>query len=161
MEPPTNIKASGKLDLDAIRFCIGPWKGRYSSVWRIWGEKDADVYMGVSALLGYLKISLHESGKFRVAFVGDYNQKLVDEGKAPDTDRAFLKWDKIEVEDGTIMQALDIHFPLTALSLEDRPETKKGKKLFCIQPEENSLGENDTVTVKVLFHNAHPESDFF
>ena len=63
------------MKLDAIRFCIGPWNGRYSSVWRIWGNPgDDNVYLGVRALLRYLKVSLHESGKFRVAFVEKYNK---------------------------------------------------------------------------------------
>lgn len=150
------------MELDALRLSIGPWTGRYSSVWRIWvNQSTGDVYMGVSALLNYLKISLHDSGKFRAAFVSSYNQLLVEEGKDAETDRAFLKWEKISVLDGTIMQALDIHFPLSALSLGHKPKTKKGKKLILIQPDEESLGENDTVTMKLLFHKSHPESIVF
>ena len=150
------------MELDALRLSIGPWNGRYSSVWRIWvNQSTGDVYMGVSALLNYLKISLHDSGKFRAAFVSSYNQLLVEEGKDAETDRAFLKWEKISVLDGTIMQALDIHFPLSALSLGHKPKTKKGKKLILIQPDEESLGENDTVTMKLLFHKSHPESIVF
>ena len=150
------------MELDAVRLSIGPWNGRYSSVWRIWvNQSTGDVYMGVSALLNYLKISLHDSGKFRAAYVSSYNQLLVEERKGAETDRAFSKWEKIAVLDGTIMQALDIHFPLSALSLGHKPKTKKGKKLILLQPDEKSLGENDTVTMKLLFHKSHPESIVF
>ena len=117
------------MELDAIRFCIGPWNGRYSSIWRIWSNPgDDNIYLGVSVLLQKLKISLHELGKFRAAFVEKYNQKLVTKGKDPKIDRAFMKWEKVEVTDGTIMQALDIHFPLLSLSSDVEPSTNKTKK---------------------------------
>ena len=108
---PKNMK------LDAIRFSIGPWNGRYSSVWRVWSRSD-DVYLGVRTLLKYMKISLHQSGRFRVAFTESYNRKMVtDDGKSCTIDRAFLKWDKLPTSQKEIMQALDIHFALSALSL--------------------------------------------
>lgn len=151
-----------KMKLDAIRFSIGPWDGRYSSVWRIWSNTGSDdVYLGVRTLLKYMKISLHQTGKFRVAFTNSYNQKMVEDGKRRETDRAFLKWDKIPVSEKDIMQALDIHFPLSALSLKHKPKTTSGKNLFLLQPDEKSLGSNDSVTVKVLFHRIHPNSDIF
>ena len=150
----------GDLKLDAIRFCIGPWKGRYSSIWRIWSNPGSDdIYLGVRCLLQSLKISLHQSGKFRAAFVESYHDRLVADGKDPSGDRAFMKWDKIAVTGGTIMQALDIHFPLSTLSLSEEPSPIKSKKQFILKPHEESLSVNDTVTVKILFHKAHPESD--
>ena len=150
------------MELDAIRFCIGPWNGRYSSMWRIWSNPgDDNVYLGVSALLQKLKFSLHETGKFRAAFVEGYNQELMAKGKNPEVDRAFLKWEKAAVTDRNIMQALDIHFPLPALSLNVEPAARKRKKQFFIQPEKDSLGKNDTITVKILFHRIHPYDVIF
>jgi hypothetical protein len=122
---------------EPIRFCIGPWNGRYSS------------------------ISLHQSGKFRAAFTGSYNQKMIEEGRDAESDRAFLKWDKKPVEENHIMQVLDIHFPLSALSLTHKPRESKGKEPLIIRPSKTSLGSNDTVTVKIIFHKLQPESEAF
>lgn len=144
--------------LDAVRFCVGPWKGRYSSVWRVWVDSD-DVYLGVRHLVKYLKISLHRSGKFRAAFTDSYNQKLVEEGKDGRIDRAFLKWTKRPVLQDEIMQVLDLHFFLPALSLDQRPGTTRGKTCFIFQPHEESLEGNDTITAKILFHTRHPDSE--
>jgi len=150
------------MELDAIRFSIGPWNGRYSSVWRIWSNPGSDdVYLGVRTVLKYLKVSLHKSGKFRTAFTNSYNQLMVERGKDSNVDRAFLKWDKKPVSNNEIMQALDIHFPLPVLSLTHRPQTMKGKSLFLMEPHEASLGDHDSVTVKVLFHRIHPDSAAF
>jgi hypothetical protein len=145
---------------DAIRICIGPWKGRYSSMWRIWGSSNSDdIYLAVRSLAQSLKISLHQSGDFRAAFTEQYSTKITKEGKDRKFDRAFMKWTKIPVPEGTIMQALDIHFPLEALSLVTQPRPIKGRKQFILTPDEGSLRDNDSVTVKVLFHRAHPESE--
>lgn len=148
------------MKLDAIRFCIGPWKGRYSSMWRVWSPPSSDdLYLGARCLLQNLKISLHKSGKFRAAYVEDYYETVISKGRSAEGDRAFMKWDKIAVPAGTIMQALDIHFPLDGLSVAEVHTPKKGKKQFVLTPDDAAVGDNDTVTVKVLFHTAHPESE--
>lgn len=147
---------------DPIRFCIGPWNARYSSVWRIWSDQGSDdVYLGVRELLNYIKISLHKSGKFRAAFTNSYNQKMIEDGRNAEIDRAFLKWDKKPFEEKQIMQVLDIHFPLSTLSLNHKPRESKRKKLLIIQPDKTSLGSNDTVTVKILFHKLQPKGKKF
>ena len=147
---------------DPIRFSIGPWNGRYSSVWRIWSDQGSDdIYLGVRTLLKYMKISLHKSGKFRAAFTDTYNQKMIEDGKNTEIDRAFLKWDKKPLEEKEIMQVIDIHFPLPALSLNHKPKSTKKKNCLIIQPDKTSLGSNDTVTVKILFHKLEPESKKF
>lgn len=52
-----------------IRVVVGE-PGRQSGVWRIWAPKNAsDVYIGVRAILGYQKWSLHESGDWRCQWV--------------------------------------------------------------------------------------------
>lgn len=151
--------ASNQVSFNTVRFFVGPWKGRYSSVWRVWSNPGSDdIYLGVSCLLKNLKVSLHQSGKFRAAFVEDYHEKLVNEDTNQYKDRAFMKWENTAVPDGTIMQVLDIHFPLNALSLHDAPVPKTGKQYFCFKPDETALGANDTVTLKIMFHKAHPGS---
>jgi hypothetical protein len=121
------------MTLDIVRFSIGPWKGRYSSMWRVWSDAHSgDVYLAVRTLVKYLKISLHKSGKFRAAFTDSYHQKMLAKEKSTEAaDRAFLKWGKKPVSEGEIMQALDIHFPLFALSLKHAPKKEKGKEFIC------------------------------
>ena len=150
-EPPTK--------LDAIRFCVGPWDDRFSSMWRVWRSPTSDdLYLGVTCLLQKLKISLHRSGKFRAAFVEDYHDELVSKGKDPDSNRAFMKWDKPAVVDHEILEALDLHFPLSSLCVVGLPNIKPNKLFHQIEPHEESLKENDTLTIKVLFHRTNPES---
>ena len=74
-----------------FRFCIGPWNERYSSVWRIWSPPNKDdIYLSVRSLTNYLKVSLHETGKFRIGFTESYNQKLIETGKDQGINRAFF-----------------------------------------------------------------------
>lgn len=56
-----------------------------SSVWRLWVQGD-EVYFGARGALGFFKVSLHKSGKWRVAKVSSLDR--------PDknTDRVFIKW---------------------------------------------------------------------
>jgi hypothetical protein len=142
---------------DAIRFCVGPWNGRYSSVWRIWGNKKDDVYLAVRVLAEHLKVSLHQSGRFRIAFTDKYEQKMVAGGKNANVDRAILKWDKIPVAEKQIMQALDIHFPLSALSTSREPDTTAKKQIVLVRPDAAMVEGNDSVTLKVLYHKLHPD----
>lgn len=144
------------MELDVIRFSIGPWRGRYSSVWRVWTDKG-DVYLAVRALVRYMKVSLHQSGVFRIAFTNEYDKTMRVKGMDPFVDRAFMKWHKIPIHGKQLMQALDIHFPLTALSLRGKPNMKK---VVLLQPDENALGTDDSVTVKILFHKMHPDTGF-
>jgi hypothetical protein len=88
-----------KLDNNAFRFSVGPWDGRYSPVWRIWSNPSLDdIYLGARSLLRCLKISLHQSGKFRAAYVKNYYDN-VNESKKNNNgiDRAIMKWEKLPV----------------------------------------------------------------
>ncbi|WP_353373465.1 hypothetical protein [Mycobacterium sp.] len=52
-----------------IRVVVGE-PGRQSGVWRIWATRNtSDVYIGVRAILGYQKWSLHESGDWRCQWI--------------------------------------------------------------------------------------------
>ena len=52
-----------------IRVVVGE-PGRQSGVWRIWATRNtSDAYIGVRAILGYQKWSLHESGDWRCQWI--------------------------------------------------------------------------------------------
>jgi hypothetical protein len=52
---------------DKIRFQVVASDGRWSDVWRVWNSRN-DVYVAPRTKGGEFKISLHESGKWRLAF---------------------------------------------------------------------------------------------
>lgn len=52
-----------------LRFAVG-WPGRRSTVWRLWaGKNKDDVYLATRRSAGIFKISLHESGDWRLQWV--------------------------------------------------------------------------------------------
>jgi hypothetical protein len=54
-----------------LRFAVGR-PGRRSSVWRLWANRGKDdVYIAARQSAGILKVSLHESGDWRLQWVGD------------------------------------------------------------------------------------------
>jgi hypothetical protein len=54
-----------------VRVVVGE-PGKQSGVWRIWSPPNKfDVYVGVRAIVGYQKWSLHESGDWRFQWVND------------------------------------------------------------------------------------------
>ena len=53
------------------RFTVGE-PGHRSSVWRLWANKDrGDVYLGTRQSAGIFKVSLHESGDWRLQFISE------------------------------------------------------------------------------------------
>ena len=54
-----------------LRFAVGR-PGRRSSVWRLWANRGKDdVYIATRQSAGIFKVSLHESGDWRLQWVGD------------------------------------------------------------------------------------------
>lgn len=52
-----------------IRFCVGE-PGRRSTIWRLWaGKKKSDIYIASRKSAGIFKVSLHESGDWRIQWV--------------------------------------------------------------------------------------------
>lgn len=54
-----------------LRFAVGR-PGQRSSVWRLWANRGKDdVYVATRQSAGIFKVSLHESGDWRLEWVGD------------------------------------------------------------------------------------------
>lgn len=75
---------------DVIRFSAGSPNHRYSAIWRLWTH-GSDVYLGARATLRWLKVSLHESGKWRVAWEQRSGIRA-----AGSTDRVVLRGERPE-----------------------------------------------------------------
>jgi hypothetical protein len=70
-----------------LRVAVGTQDEARSSVWRLWAHGD-DVYFGTRDTLPAFKVSLHQSGIWRIAFV-----RALD-AKEKDADRVALKWQR-------------------------------------------------------------------
>jgi hypothetical protein len=55
-----------------LRFAVGRPDGPQSNIWRVWSNKGkSDVYLGPRPVLRTGKVSLHQSGDYRHATIGD------------------------------------------------------------------------------------------
>jgi hypothetical protein len=71
---------------NTVRFAVGSASEARSSLWRLWVDKD-DVYLAVRQTPRGLKVSLHKSGDWRIAWVKnpDLNEQL-------HADRIVCRW---------------------------------------------------------------------
>lgn len=89
----TKILKPGK----AFRFAVGNRSGRRSSTWLVVTKKNSrDVYLAVQSISSLMKVSLHESGVWRSAWLTAENAApYIDATKQPFTDPRLLdKWSK-------------------------------------------------------------------
>jgi hypothetical protein len=70
------------------RFAVGSPDHIESFVWRCWTTGGNDVYVGVRDALRFFKVSLHQSGVWRIAFVKEL--ELPDRS----ADRVILRWQR-------------------------------------------------------------------
>jgi hypothetical protein len=118
-----------------IRFVVGR-SGQQSSVWRVWADRsNSNVYIGVRNIIGYLKWSLHESKRWRHAWV-ETEQALLRAGELGHTgDRAFDKWDRPdEIGDTGITRGLAIRVRPQDLVTVSQPEKVPAKALWIDPP---------------------------
>jgi hypothetical protein len=79
-----------------VRFCIRTVDGRTTDVWKCWlatGKEKTDVYLTSRPLGHALKLSLHESGQWHVAFDSAKKDVLFPPGETPAT-RFLGKWQR-------------------------------------------------------------------
>lgn len=122
------------LDQFAKKCRIGGFiDGKRSPVWTI-ASRKRDLYIGQESTGRFQKISLHESGRFRLAFQNDYHQGLIDAGIVdPGTNRAITLWDR-PAGDGRAAQ-LVVSILLPALYYEtdfDPTDFDKATNLFTV-----------------------------
>jgi hypothetical protein len=118
-----------------IRFVVGQ-SGQQSSVWRVWADPgNSNVYLAVRTIIGYLKWSLHESNKWRHAWVDDEEALRTAEELGHTGDRAFDKWDRPdEIGDTGITRGLAIRVRPQDLVTVTQPEKVPAKALWIDPP---------------------------
>jgi len=73
-----------RKDGQTFRFAVGTPETAESSIWRLWIYRD-EVYLGARDALREFKVSLHQSGIWRIAFVADLE-------RSDKSDRVITKW---------------------------------------------------------------------
>ncbi len=70
-----------------LRFAVGDPAGMRSSTWTVLLGKSGDVFIGARSDMGETKLSLHRSGRWRLAHTAASDQR------APDGDRVLFRYD--------------------------------------------------------------------
>lgn len=106
-----------------------------SHIWNIASNKG-DLYISQAATGRYHKISLHKSGRFRVAFHNEYYQGLIDKGVVdPAANRAITVWDRPDGAGKAAVIAVSILLPANFFRIELRDtDFTKATNLFEVQP---------------------------
>jgi len=79
----------------SIRFGITDGEGHRASTWKLWapiGVNKSNVYLVCRALGGKLKASLHESGRWRIAYTPETFKQEVEGIADKHRDRVIEKW---------------------------------------------------------------------
>jgi hypothetical protein len=96
-----------------IRFAVSSTDQR-AATWKCWNfSNSSDVYLACRELGGALKVSLHESGTWRLAYLEDFFQESMPD-KADD--RLIMRWPKPpEIAPGYII-AVQIYTPRSSVN---------------------------------------------
>jgi hypothetical protein len=99
---------------NAIRFCAGTDGGTRSAIWRLWATRN-DVYLSFRNLGGVLKVSLHETGDWRMALTSEYLQ--TDDPALIDGGRFFERWDRPAEQSPGVTIAMRLLIPYSAVNI--------------------------------------------
>jgi len=108
-----------------LRFALGSPSGPRSTIWTVFGSKHTDdVYIGARDTLQWVKLSLHQSGKWRRALtsVEAERRKLPD-----DVDRVMARWEVPEPISEGWTHAASIAIPSSSIQM-DPPPFKRPKR---------------------------------
>ncbi len=79
----------------SIRFGISDGSGNRSATWKCWssvGVGKNDIYLACRALGGVLKTSLHQSGRWHIAYSNCFFEDKIDDSQKKEKDRFLEKW---------------------------------------------------------------------
>jgi hypothetical protein len=117
----------GSLREEVVRFAVGAADGPRSTVWRIWTDKgNSDVYIAARVLGGVVKVSLHQSGVWRIAFTEEYWEGST----APEVgegDRLIERWTPPKPIQG-ITSAFMIAVPSAEIGMPRHPLPESAQK---------------------------------
>jgi len=107
-----------------IRFSVSNQKGLRAATWVcVRSTTNDNVYLACRELRRPLKVSLHESGRWRVAFNKEFVDKNLPSGSPLSTNRLISKWSPKELCPGVIL-AFRILVPECTVTVPKRVERK-------------------------------------
>jgi len=112
------------FDKHPLIAAVGSPEDARSSVWRVWVWKD-DVYFGVEGSLSAFKVSLHQSGLWRAAFV----RSLAD-----GADRAALKWKRPQPNQSGLIHAVVVAVSPIRPAKPFKPRSVPDQRVHWIAP---------------------------
>ncbi len=118
----------------AVRFAFGFPEALTSNAWRMWANKAGDVYLACRDNMRETKVSLHASGRWRMAFTSEAIAKRPDLLKQGQ-DRAWEVWDQPPETLPDTVVAFRLYFPTSELALnQTHRESDAWSKVIFIEP---------------------------
>lgn len=111
----------------SVRFGVRNHAGARSSTWKCWsqaGSGKTDVYVACRALRGALKLSMHESGRWHIAFDSAQFEGLFDDEMRPESRFAKRTHRPAPLAQGVTL-GCRVHIPSYGVSIP-APELEKG-----------------------------------
>lgn len=111
------------------RFAFVKSDGSYSSIWRIWSNKN-DIYVAARSIAGDIKISLHESGECHTAFTTQF-MKLKESdhpvrAQIRGSRRKIRKWIRQPIQTG-LFRLFEIIIPHERMKYVARPLERRNE----------------------------------
>ncbi len=138
-----------------LRFGIRDDQGMRAATWKLWTEAaggKSELYLACRAPGGALKASLHESGRWHVAYSRETFEKRVKDA-LPGKDRFIQRWSKPPEIDPGVTLAYRIVTPWSAPTIPVEAESRKDFVWLPNAPEPNAteidifiIGPHTTVT---------------
>jgi hypothetical protein len=119
----------------SIRWAVGSPDGPRSQSWLLKGSRsDDDVYLGPRWDIGVIKLSLHRSGRWRMAWTDEYADSV---GLPADTDRVLGRWEPpADIRPGW-RHAVTVLVTRESMAQHTTPERRPGKVAFFSPPNED------------------------
>jgi hypothetical protein len=115
---------------DKLRFAVVKPDGPASGMWGAWNSGN-EFYVAAMNAIGNTKISLHSTGRCRLAIIKEALPETDPEALPPGGDRAFVKWFRPAAPEEGAHLALTLTFPAEYLhALRPEGSAKKPVLLF-------------------------------
>jgi hypothetical protein len=126
MSLPQKLTVEGKLPIKngIVKVAIGEPNGLTSNSWRFWSEPSGDFYVKCRDNMKEVKVSLHQSGIWRIALTKEAIQRNP-EFVGVNGDRVWERWTKPEEVVSGVAPAFHLVFLTSELAIA--PEVRKGK----------------------------------
>lgn len=115
----------------SIRWAVGTPGGPRSQSWSLFGSTNDDVYLGPRSQTGAIKLSLHRSGRWRMAWTEKYAKSV---GMPHDVDRVLTRWDPPEEVRPGWRQAVTLLVTPESVAQQPPQDSGLGKVAFFPAP---------------------------